>query len=134
MLKRKRYNKLELVIKKQTLIYVLMIFPILKINYLLHFPLFTLIYQLILLFDLGYCFVLYLKRKQTPAKFVVLFFLLEIWLYIQTYINQGDITEVMRVARSVICMAMIFDLIGYNFRSFVICLYYYFFIFAIITS
>ena len=98
ILKRKRYNKLELVVKKQTVLYVLLIFPILKINYLLHFPLFTLIYQLILLFDLVYCVILYLKRKQTPAEFVVLFLLLEIWLYIQTYIKQGDLPEVMRVA------------------------------------
>ena len=124
---------MELVVKKQTALYVLLIFPILKINYLLHFPLFTLIYQLILVFDLGYCVVLYLKRKQTPAEFVVLFLLLEMWLYIQTYIKQGDIPEVMRVARSVICMAMIFDLFSNNIRSLIKCLYYYFFIFAVIN-
>ena len=73
---------MELVVKKQTVLYVLLIFPILKINYLLHFPLFTLIYQLILLFDLVYCVILYLKRKQTPAEFVVLFLLLEILLFV----------------------------------------------------
>lgn len=120
-------------IKKQTVLYVLLIFPILKINYLLHFPLFTLIYQLILLFDLVYCVILYLKRKQTPAEFVVLFLLLEIWLYIQTYIKQGDIPEVMRVARSVICIAMIFDLFSNNIKSLMKCLYYYFFVFAVIN-
>ena len=124
---------MELVVKKQTALYVLLIFPILKINYLLHFPLFTLIYQLILLFDLGYCVILYLKRKQTPAEFVFLFLLLEMWLYIQTYIKQGDIPEVMRVARSVICMAMIFDLFSNNIRSLIKCLYYYFFVFAVIN-
>ena len=133
MIKRKRYNKLELVVKKQTLLYILLLFPILKINYFLHFPLFIVIYQLILMFDLGYCIVLYLKRKQTPSKFVFLFLLLEIWLYVQTYINQGDISEVMRVARSVICMAMIFDLFTNNIRSLVKCLYYYFLIFAVIN-
>ena len=124
---------MELVVKKQTVLYVLLIFPILKINYLLHFPFFTLIYQLILLFDLGYCVILYLKRKQTPAEFVILFLLLEIWLYIQTYIKQGDIPEVMRVARSVICMAMIFDLFSNNIKSLMKCLYYYFFVFAVIN-
>lgn len=124
---------MELVVKKQTVLYVLLIFPILRINYLLHFPLFTLIYQLILLFDLVYCVILYLKRKQTPAEFVVLFLLLEIWLYIQTYIKQGDIPEVMRVARSVICIAMIFDLFCNNIRSLMKCLYYYFFVFAVIN-
>ena len=124
---------MELVVKKQTVLYVLLIFPILKINYLLHFPLFTLIYQLILLFDLVYCVILYLKRKQTPAEFVVLFLLLEIWLYIQTYIKQGDIPEVMRVARSVICIAMIFDLFSNNIKSLMKCLYYYFFVFAVIN-
>ena len=124
---------MELVVKKQTVLYVLLIFPILKINYLLHFPFFTLIYQLILLFDLGYCVILYLKRKQTPAEFVILFLLLEIWLYIQTYIKQGDIPEVMRVARSVICMAIIFDLFSNNIKSLMKCLYYYFFVFAVIN-
>ena len=46
---------------------------------------------------------------------------------------EGDIPEVMRVARSVICIAMIFDLFSNNIKSLMKCLYYYFFAFAVIN-
>lgn len=124
---------MKLVVKKKTTLYLLLLFPLLKINYFSHFPVANLIYQLALVLVFGYCIVLYLKCRKMPSLFVFLFILLEGWLYIQTYLNHGDIPEVMRVSRSVICMAFVIDLFSDDMKYLLKALYQYFAFFATIN-
>lgn len=124
---------MKLVIRKKTLLYLLLIFPILKINYFSHFPIVNAMYQFTLLFSLGYCIILYLNRRTIPSSFVLLFLLLEGWIYVQTYLNHGNISEVMRVARGVLCMAFIIDLFSDDMQYLLKILYQYFMFFSIIN-
>lgn len=105
---------------------MILLFPIMKPNYIIHIPLLNFIYQYMLLFTLCYCVLLYLKRKKIPSRYVWLFLILEIWLYFVTSLNNGDLPEVGRMSRGVLGLAFIFDLFSDDMDILIKCFFKYF--------
>ncbi len=121
---------MSILVDRKIMLYMLLLFPIMKPTYFSHIAWLNPIYQIMLLFTLGYCVLLYLRRRKIPAGYVWLFMLLEDWLYCITYINHGDLPEVGRICRGVLGFAFIFDLFSENADDILKCLNKYFMFFV----